>query len=54
MPKYRTANGSVVEHTEAFVMMFPPGTYELVDESVNTILPCCGEDTVRGAEDETD
>lgn len=54
MPKYRTANGSVVEHTEAFVGMFPEGTYELVDDETNLIQPCCGESTVRGEETEAD
>lgn len=54
MPKYRTANGSVVERTEAYVMMFPPGTYTLVDDETSTILPCCGESTVRGYDEEND
>lgn len=47
MPRYKTANGSVVERTEAYVACFGEGVYTRVEDDADLKEPCCGEATVR-------
>ena len=45
MPRYRTANGVVVERDADYVSAFPEGAYTLVEEETPlSAMECCGGD----------